>query len=68
MPDVSSTEAAKIIGVSSQTIRRQIDRGLLSARLEGPKRLVKIDIENLRQFAERYQYRFNEELAAQTVK
>lgn len=63
MADVSSKEAAEIIGVTSQTIRRQIERGLLSARLEGPKRLVKIDIEILRQFAKEYQYRFNEDLA-----
>lgn len=68
MPDVSSSEAAEIIGVSSQTIRRQIKRGLLTARLEGTKGLIRVDVSDLRLFAKEYQYRFNEELAAKHAK
>lgn len=68
MPDISSAEAAAIINVSSQTIRRQIQRGLLKARFEGPKGIVKIEIDDLRRFADDYQYRFDEDLAKELVK
>lgn len=61
--DVSSADAALLIGVSSQTIRRMIARDLIPARRVGIKGLVKIDLADLRKFAKDYQYRFNETLA-----
>lgn len=62
MPEVSSAEAAEIIGTTSQTIRRAVDRKLLMARRHGLRGLVKIDVDELRQFATQYQYRFDESL------
>lgn len=68
MPEVSSAEAAKIIGITSQTIRRHIDDQLLSARKQGVRGIVRVDIDDLRKFADEYQYRFDEELAAKYTK
>lgn len=67
MADVSSADAALLIGVSSQTIRRLIAKELIPARRVGVKGLVRIDIEDLKLFAQKYQYRFNETLAADLI-
>lgn len=63
MPDVSSAEAAQIIGISSQTIRRLIDRELLPARKQGLRGLVRVELDDLRKFAEEYNYKFDDRLA-----
>lgn len=65
MADVSSADAAQLIGVSSQTIRRLTEKNLIPARRVGIKGLVRIDVDDLRKFAKDYQYRFNEALAVQ---
>ncbi len=68
MPEISSEEAARLIGMSRQSIRAHVENGRLAARRVGPRRVVKIELEDLRQFAEKYQYRLNETLAAQLAK
>lgn len=63
MPEVSSREAGQIINVSRISIYSHVKAGRLPARQEGLRGIIKIEVDDLRQFAERYQYRFNEELA-----
>lgn len=68
MPEISSEDAAKLIGITRQTIRAHVENGRLAARRVGPRRVVKIELEDLRQFAEKYQYRLDETLAAELAK
>lgn len=65
MPEVSSTDAGRIIGVSRKTICAYVDTGVLTARRIGLRKVIRIDIEELRRVAEKYQYRFDENLAAE---
>lgn len=67
MPEVNAPQAAKIIGVSLTTIHRAADSGKLPAREQGQGELkyIFVDISDLRQFAQKYGYRFNEELVNQ---
>jgi hypothetical protein len=65
MPEVSSADAGRIIETSSETIRRHIGNGLLPARRFGMRGIVRVELDDLRKFAEQYQYRFNERLASQ---
>lgn len=65
MPEVSAREAAQIINVSHTNIHRHVKAKRLPARSEGIRGIVKIEVDDLREFAKRYQYRFNEELATQ---
>lgn len=68
MPEVSSNDAGRIIGVNSETIRRYVDRGILPARRVGLRGALRIEIEDLRKVAREYQYRFDEELAQQLAR
>lgn len=68
MPEVSSTEAAQILGVSRQTIIRYIDRQLIPARKQGLRGISRIELEDLQRFAEEYQYRYDEKLARRLAK
>lgn len=65
MPEVSSRDAAQIINVSRVSIHGHVKAGRLPARQEGLRGIIRIEVDDLRKFAERYQYRFNEELATQ---
>lgn len=65
MAEVSSADAAGIIGTSDVTIRRAVYAERLPARREGLRKKIWIDIDDLRSFAEEYQYRFDEEVARQ---
>jgi excisionase family DNA binding protein len=45
---VSTTDAAAVLGISAQTVRRMVERGdLAGGRLPG-SRLVRVDVEALR--------------------
>lgn len=68
MPEVSGTSAGRIIGVSDQTIRRHILADRLNARREGLDKTWWIDTEDLRKFAQEYNYRFNEDLAQELAR
>jgi hypothetical protein len=63
MPEVSSSQAARIIRMSDDTVRRHVRMGLLPARRQGPRKDAKIEIEELRRFAQKYNYQFDEALA-----
>lgn len=65
MPEVSAREAAQIINVSHMNIYRHVKAGRLPARNEGIRGIIRVEVDDLRKFAERYQYRFDEELATQ---
>lgn len=68
MPEVSSTEAGRIIGVSQRTIVNYVDNGVMEARRMGLRKVIRIDLDELRRVAAVYQYRFDEELATQLAK
>lgn len=68
MPEVTSPSAAQIIGVDDSTIRRYVYNGLLPARRQGLRKIIRIEVDDLKQFATKHQYRFNEELAAELAK
>lgn len=52
---VTVSEAARILGVSAETIRRYIDRGLIRARRLplGHRRVLRGDVEELRRRGDR---------------
>jgi excisionase family DNA binding protein len=68
MPELSSLDAARVIGISDETIRSHVTSGVLSARRVGRRGIVRIDVDDLRAHAEKYQYRFDDELAAKLAK
>lgn len=68
MSEVSGVSAGRIVGVSHQTIRRHIVADRLRARREGMSKTWWIDMEELRKFAQTYNYRFNEELAQELAR
>lgn len=68
MPQVSTVSAGRIINRSDQTIRRHVHAGALKAEREGPSKDIWIDLDELRRFAEEFNYRFNEELAGQLAR
>ncbi len=63
MPEVTSTQAAAIIGTSYGTIHRRVDDGLLRGRRQGLNRQIWVEIDDLRQFAQQHGYKFDEDLA-----
>jgi excisionase family DNA binding protein len=65
MAEVTATQAAEILSTSHMTIHRRVDDGSLPARRQGLARIVKIDVGDLRRFAETNGYRFDEKLAKQ---
>ncbi len=68
MPEVTSVEAGEIIGVSGETIRQYVDRGLLKARRQGMKRKIYIDVADLAAFAREYDFRFDQARAEQIAR
>lgn len=68
MPEVSSTDAAQIVGIGEVTIRRHVYNGRLSARRIGVRKIIRIELDNLQKLADEYQYRFDDELAQKLAK
>ena len=69
MPEVSLRQAAKIVGSSHPTLWRRINEGELPiTRRVGKGQRIRIDIEELRRFAARYNYLFDEDLAKKLIK
>jgi predicted DNA-binding transcriptional regulator AlpA len=70
MPEVNGPQAAEIIGKSIMTIHRKVNDGTLPARQEGTgkRKFIYIEIDDLRRFAEKYGYRFDEAIAAKYIK
>jgi hypothetical protein len=65
---ISSPAAAAIIGLSDQAIRDHIAAGRLPAQRVGVRGLYKIQLSDLRDLAEKYNYPFDEDLANQQGK
>lgn len=63
MAEVNTKQAAALINTSYMTIHRRANDGTLRVRRVGVHRDLRIDLDDLRAFAQKYDYRFNEELA-----
>ena len=63
--ELNTRQAGAVIGVSQMTIIRNVRRGILAARIFGYKRVMRINVEELRRFAAEYGYTINEELLRQ---
>ena len=65
MAEVTTRQAAAIINTSYMTIHRRANDGTLKVRRVGVHRDLKIELGDLREFANAYCYKFNEDLARQ---
>jgi hypothetical protein len=61
MEEISAINAGEIIGVTRMTIHNYVRKGLLPARRFGLKRNLRIKVDDLRRFAQKYGYKFDEE-------
>lgn len=68
MPEVSARAAAQIIKSNHVTVRDHVLAGRLPARREGVRGMIRIEVKDLQEFANEYQYRFDEKLAAKLAK
>lgn len=60
--ELTSDQAANIIGVTIPTILSYMDRGILPGRRQGPRRIARIKPDDLRVFAASYDFNFDESL------
>lgn len=67
MPLVSSLEAAQIVGVSDETIRHDVTIGDLPAKRVGKRKIIRIEIDHLREYAERFNRIFDQSVADQLL-
>lgn len=63
MPELTAMEAAQLIGVSDETIRRLVNRDILPARKVGLRGKIRVELDELRKVAEQLNYRLDEEAA-----
>jgi hypothetical protein len=68
MPEVKSTQAARIVGVSQVTIWTDVKEGRLPAKLVGRRGIISIELDDLRQYAKENRRIFNEKLVQEFVK
>lgn len=69
MAEVTGPQAAKIIGMSLQTVHRKVDEGHLRARQQGTlRKQLFIDVDDLRRFCRSNGYKFKEDLAQKFAK
>lgn len=59
---LSTSQAAAVIGCSVPTLIKNIRRGLLAARHVGYRGVIRIDVAELRRFAAEYEYIVNEDM------
>ena len=64
---VSSDNAASLIQVSDETIRKYADEGRLACKRVGVRRFYRIDVDALRQLAMELNYGFDEVLLKELV-
>lgn len=57
---LSAPQAAEIVGVDHSTLFRWVDDSLLPAERKGLKRIIMIDPDDLRKFAQAHNYPFDE--------
>ena len=65
MAEVTAEQAGAIISTSYGTIHRRANDGDLSVRREGKNNKLWVDVDSLRLLADKYNYHFDEQLAAQ---
>ena len=63
--ELTAAQAGEAIGLSHQAIRNHVEAGRLIARRHGIRRSVRVDVGDLRTFAQKYNYRINEAFLAQ---
>lgn len=68
MSEVTAPQAADIVNVARMTIYRHVTAGVLPARRVGLSRDIMVDIDDLRRYADKLGYRFDEALATQYAK
>jgi predicted site-specific integrase-resolvase len=68
MAEVTAKQAGEILSISYVTIHRRADDGSLQVRREGKMGMIWVNIDELRRFANEYNYRFDEALATQYAK
>lgn len=59
--ELTSPQAAKIIGVTEVTIRSWVERGALKGKRVGLRRYVRVQVDDLRAFAAQYGYEIDED-------
>lgn len=59
---LSTDQAARVINVSHMTIYRSVKNGELLAQRVGKHRSIRITIDDLREYARKYNYSINEQL------
>lgn len=59
--ELTSPQAAEVIGVAEMTIRRYVEQGILPARRVGLRRLIRINVDDLRSLAAQYQFLIDED-------
>lgn len=68
MSKVTTLEAAEILSVDDSTVFRWVDKGLLSADRITRKRIIMIDVDELRRFAQNNGHLFDERTARKYAK
>jgi excisionase family DNA binding protein len=68
MAELTVLEAAQVVGMNRDTVRRWCVDGLLQTRRVGLRRDWRIDIDDLRRHARQYGYDFDEKLAAELAR
>lgn len=63
MPEVTLTQASEIVRKDRSTVFLWIQDALLPARRVGLRRDIRIDLGNLKEFADRYGYDYDAALA-----
>lgn len=66
--EVTTQQAAEILGTSQPTIWRRVRDGTLPARREGKRGMFRINLEQLRLFADKQGYLWDEKLAQRIEK
>lgn len=62
MNELSARQAGLVIGVAKGTIRRYVIDGKLPAEKRGIRQDIRIEPERLREFAEKYNFNFDEDV------
>ncbi len=65
MTEVSAPHAAEIVGIDHSTIVKHVRSEVIPARRVGLRRDIRIDMDDLREYAAKLGYRFDEVLATQ---
>lgn len=68
MAELTALDAAQVVGMNREAIRRWCFQGLIQARRVGLRGDWRIDVDDLRRFTRAHGYAFDEDLAAKLAK